>query len=363
MLEKTNAEGGILGCQVEFMVEEDGVRHPDLPAPVPGGDRVAGRYDVFIGPTNSGCMASLPAADGAAGKCSDLRASPLTTSPSSTRCRPEAPYRRARIRLDILEGRAGAAFAAEQGWKRPALMVPNYAYGQDVGDGFKSYYNQLVPDGQVVDEQFPEFDEDNFTPFINAMVGANPDGILTAFFSSFMLPFVQPVEGERERRRHPVISGLASLDSAAGLKSEADIPANCVRLRPRQLAAAREQPGRQGVHRPLDRGVRGRVPDPRLVHLPAALDLADGEGADRGDTVGRRRDVEETIEVGDFSFDGPYNAGPTYVNPMNHMGDTCAEVGAIVWDESVPIPASYDPDSFVLGCMHEVLHDRRKSGS
>ena len=29
-------------------------------------------------------------------------------------------------------------------------MVPNYAYGQDVGNGFKAYYAQLVPDGEIV---------------------------------------------------------------------------------------------------------------------------------------------------------------------------------------------------------------------
>ncbi len=64
---------------------------------------------------------------------------------------------------------------------------------------------------------------------------------------------------------------------------------------------------------------------------------------------------KETIESGDFSFDSPYNAGPTYVNPVNHMADTCASVGEIVFDETQPIPAVYDPETFVVGCMHEVL--------
>ena len=58
---------------------------------------------------------------------------------------------------------------------------------------------------------------------------------------------------------------------------------------------------------------------------------------------------------GEFGFEGPYRSGLTYVNPVNHMGDTCASVGKIVWDESIAIPATYDPSSFVVGCMSDVL--------
>ena len=69
----------------------------------------------------------------------------------------------------------------------------------------------------------------------------------------------------------------------------------------------------------------------------------------------RPRGLEGAIEAGDFSYDGPYNAGPTYVNPINHMADTCAEVGQIIFDESVAGKAIYDPASFVVGCMHDGL--------
>ena len=60
------------------------------------------------------------------------------------------------------------------------------------------------------------------------------------------------------------------------------------------------------------------------------------------------------IEAGDFSFDSPYQYGPTYVNPINHMGDTCAEVGKIVWD-TADNRATLDASSFVVTCMDQVL--------
>ena len=51
---------------------------------------------------------------------------------------------------------------------------------------------------------------------------------------------------------------------------------------------------------------------------------------------------------------GPYNEGPTYVNPINHMADTCASVGAVIFDEEIGT-ASYDASAWSVGCMHNVL--------
>jgi branched-chain amino acid transport system substrate-binding protein len=352
-LEKTNAEGGILGCQVEFTVEDDTF---DIPTCLRlYRDAIASQeYDFFIGPTNSGCMASLPPLTYAAGKWlfSGIAAD---HQPFFDPLFPEAPYVAHSSVSTMLEGRAAAVFAAEKGWKRVALMVPNYAYGQDVGKGFKSYYNQLVPDGQVVNEQFPEFDEDNFTPFINAMVGANPDGILTAFFSSFMLPFISQWQGSGNDADIDIIAGLASLDSFAGLKSEADIPQNAYGYDRGNWRLLENNPvAKEYIDLWTEAyGDEFPIPDSFTFQLLSTWQMAKAL-IEKTQTVDAET-WKQTIEAGDFSFDGPYNPGPTYVNPVSHMGDTCASVGTIVWDTSVPIPASYDPDSFVLGCMHEVF--------
>ena len=80
--------------------------------------------------------------------------------------------------------------------------MPNYAYGQDVANGFKDYFPQLVPDGEIVNEQFPEFDEDQFTPFFNAMLAENPDCIMSAFFSAGIAPFMIQWDADRRSREH-----------------------------------------------------------------------------------------------------------------------------------------------------------------
>ena len=351
-IDQTNAAGGILGCPVEFVVEDDTFEIPTC-VRLYRDALASGEYDFFIGPTNSGCMASLPELTGAAQKWlfSGVAADHQPFMENFV-----TPYVSHSSVSTFLEGRTAAKFAAEQGWERPALMVPNYAYGQDVGVGFKGYYNQLVPDGQVVNEQFPEFDEDNFTPFINAMVAANPDGILTAFFSSFILPFASQWQDSGNDAEIPVISGLATLDAMGGWESANAIPENFYGYDRGnyQLLAESSEIGREYVELwEQEYGDEFPVPDSFTFQLLSTWQMAKAL-IEETETVDPEA-WKETIETGDFSFDSPYNSEPTFVNPVNHMADTCASVGKIVFDEAQPIPAVYDPETFVVGCMHEVL--------
>lgn len=351
-IDQTNAAGGILGCPVEFVVEDDTFEIPTC-VRLYRDALASGEYDFFIGPTNSGCMASLPELTGAAQKWlfSGVAADHQPFMENFV-----TPYVSHSSVSTFLEGRTAAKFAAEQGWERPALMVPNYAYGQDVGVGFKGYYSQLVPDGQVVNEQFPEFDEDNFTPFINAMVAANPDGILTAFFSSFILPFASQWQDSGNDAEIPVISGLATLDAMGGWDSAADVPENFYGYDRGnyQLLAESSEIGREYVELwEQEYGDEFPVPDSFTFQLLSTWQMAKAL-IEETETVDPEA-WKETIESGEFSFDSPYNSEPTFVNPVNHMADTCASVGKIVFDEAQPIPAVYDPESFVVGCMHEVL--------
>jgi hypothetical protein len=63
----------------------------------------------------------------------------------------------------------------------------------------------------------------------------------------------------------------------------------------------------------------------------------------------------EAVEAGDFTFESPFHAGETPVNPVNHMADSCAQVGLQTFDQSLPVAASYDMDDTVNICMHDIL--------
>ena len=62
------------------------------------------------------------------------------------------------------------------------------------------------------------------------------------------------------------------------------------------------------------------------------------------------------IESGEFTYDSPYSSEPMHVDPVNHMSNTCAEVGKVIADTSVPgYNARLDPSTFVFGCMDTVF--------
>jgi hypothetical protein len=256
----------------------------------------------------------------------------------------------------FLEGRTNAIRFSELGCKRVATIVPNYAYGQDVANGFKDYFPQLVPDGEIVNEQFPEFDEDQFTPFFNAMLAEDPDCIMSAFFSAGIAPFMIQWDATGEAENISVIGGLGSLDTFAAIQATDEIPPNF-------LAYARGDSGLL-VGNPVAAeyidlwveayGDEFPIPDQFTFQMLSTWQMAKTLIEETG-TIDPET-WRTQIETGTFGFDGPYNPGLTYVNPINHMADTCASTGLLQNDTSVPpYNASYDPDTFVLGCMRDVL--------
>jgi hypothetical protein len=64
----------------------------------------------------------------------------------------------------------------------------------------------------------------------------------------------------------------------------------------------------------------------------------------------------KVIESGEFAYNGPYNVGPTHVNPVNHMADSCTGVGQIVFNNALPkYPVSYKPTTLRSFCMRDIL--------
>jgi ABC-type branched-subunit amino acid transport system substrate-binding protein len=357
-IDKTNAEGGILGCKVTFTVEENGFVDIDICVRQYKQAIQSGKYDFFIGPTNSGCMAALPDLTGAAGKWlfSGIAADhqPFFSDCSQPMCF-KAPYYVAMPSVStFLEGRTAAFFAVQQGWKAPATMVPNYAYGQDVDRAFTQYYEANSGGTKVVAHQFPEVTETEFTPFLNAILAKNPDGIVTAFFSAGILPIMQQWLALGKDSEIPVISGLFSVDAQIGVKAADQIPENWYGYDRGNTAVLEKNPvAKEYLDLFLEKyGAERPYPDAFPFQVLSTLQMAKALIEKTGGLDPEA--WKAAIEAGDFTFDGPYNAGPTPVNPINHMADTCAEVGKVVWDDANQ-KAAYDPATFVLGCMHDVL--------
>jgi ABC-type branched-subunit amino acid transport system substrate-binding protein len=348
----TNSHGGVLGCKVAFDVQDEAFGN-DITTCIRDYKNAlaSGKYDFYVGPTNSACMLNLGAVINAAGK-------PLISGIAADHEPFFNLFKPLNFHASVstfLEGRASAVAAKRFGWKKVSLMVPNYAYGQDAGKAFTEYFKQIVPGGQVLTNQQPPFNETDFSKYINAMLAGHPDGLFTAFFGPFIVPFWKQWIATGNDKNTKIICGLGILATFVVTKSASDIPANtyCYNRAPYQLL------GKTSVGAALSKlylskyGKNHPLVSEFAYQIFSSLQMAKALITDTKSLDGHT--WAKLVETGKFTFQSPYHSGPTYVNPINHMADTCASVGKIIWSASVPFHATYDNSTWITSCMHNVL--------
>lgn len=347
----TNAHGGIAGCQVGWDVVDEAFGNDVTTCLRAYRNAIASKkYDFFVGPTNSACMAALPSLTGAAGK-------PLMAGIAADHqpfMEAYGPYNFHGSVSTFLEGRGSAVAAKQLGWKSAALMVPNYAYGQDAGKAFQSQFKK--DGGKITTQQEPPFDEKDFSKYINAMIAGHPDGIFTAFFGGLIPPFWKQWIGSGNAGKVGLISGLTVLATAQVTKTPADIPTGALGYNraPWQLLS-KTTIGAALSALYLKANPKEFYVSEFAYQMMNALQFAKALIEKTNSVQGK--DWQTAVETGDFSFAGVYHNGPTYVNPVNHMADNCVTVGKMIWNAKAPagFQATMDPKSFVVTCMDDIL--------
>jgi ABC-type branched-subunit amino acid transport system substrate-binding protein len=349
-VELINRRGGILGCRLVIDVAEEGF--PDVDVCLRKYREALGsrRYAFFFGPTGSGCMASVTALTNAAKKAI------IANQAADHQPFFNPKFQKYNFHAAVstfLEGRASAKFSISKGWRVAAILAPNYAYGQDAARGFVDYFKRNG--GRVVAQQFPEFDEKNFTPFINAVVRRRPQMVFSAFFAGFVIPFwKQWQDGGHDRI--PAIGGLIDTPGWELVKRPNQIPKNSYAYdRGAWQLLAKTPTGKQFQDAYVRKHGRSAHPVPLswgqafwsgVLMAKALIEKTRSLEAD---------DWVEAVEKGDFTFRGPYHVGPTPVNPVNHMADNCAQVGLLTYNRKLRVKASYDLKDFQNICMHDIL--------
>ena len=350
-LQYTNANGGIAGCKVAWDVTDEAFGNDVTTCLRAYRNAIQSKkYDFFVGPTNSACMAALPSLTGAAGK-------PLMAGIAADHqpfMEAYGPYNFHGSVSTFLEGRGSAVAAKKLGWKSAALMVPNYAYGQDAGKAFQQQFKK--DGGKITTQQEPPFDEKDFSKYINAMIAGKPDGIFTAFFGPLIPPFWKQWIGSGNAGKVGLISGLTALATAQVTKTAADIPTGALGYNraPWQLLS-KTKTGAALSALYLKANPKEHFVSEFAYQMMNALQFAKALIEKTGSVQGK--DWQAAVETGTFTFDGVYHNGPTYVNPINHMADNCVTVGKNIWDATAPagFQTTMDPKTFVVTCMDDIL--------
>ena len=191
------------------------------------------------------------------------------------------------------------------------------------------------------------------------MVAANPDVIVVAMFGDNIRRFWQQWKASGNDQSIPIISGFAfsSTFEAPGLGA-ADIPANTFAYNRGDwhLRCATPTGAKLCKSWAKKYGTGDAFPIPgAFAFVNYAAILAAADLIEAASTMKPKAWVA-VIESGEFAYNGPYNVGPTHVNPVNHMADGCADVGQIVVNNALPkFPVSYKPTTLRSFCMRDVL--------
>ncbi len=183
-----NARGGLLGRQLELL-PRDSKANADEAVRLSRELIIKDGVDFLVGTLTS---AEAPAVSTVAKENKIVFIAPTSKSTILTDPQHIHPYIfRVASNTDV-EGLAGATLMAR--WKdvkTVATIAPDYAYGRDSIAAFIAQLKKMRPDISIVDQQWPKLGEPDFTAFITAQMGKNPDAIYASLFAGDFVTFTK----------------------------------------------------------------------------------------------------------------------------------------------------------------------------
>lgn len=98
-----------------------------------------------------------------------------------------------RVSVNINQNVKGAAImASETDAKSWTTIAPDYAFGRQSWDFFQKYLGELNADANFSESpSFPAFGTEDFTPFINTVIDAKPDGVFISLWGGDLVNFIR----------------------------------------------------------------------------------------------------------------------------------------------------------------------------
>ena len=186
-VQEVNAAGGVLGRQIE-LIQRDTKGNADEAVRVSRELILKDNVDFLVGTLTS---AEGPAVSTIAKENKIVFIAPIPKTDQLTAPANLHPYVFRTASNTTIEGRTAAEIVAKWPVKRIATIAPDYAYGQDAAKAFVEHIKKVKPDVEIVDQQWPKLGEADYTPFINAQLGARPDAVFSALWGGHFLTFAK----------------------------------------------------------------------------------------------------------------------------------------------------------------------------
>lgn len=181
-----NAEGGILGQPVEFVVRDSQLK-PDVGATLARQMILEDKVDFLLGPTSS----SVALAVSEVAKEHKVILALHTSNTAELTTNKGHPYLVQVVPNTTIEGRAAAQGVAGLPYTRWAAIGPDYSFGHDEFNAFQPRLTELNPSAEVINEQWPALGERDLTPFITALQSTGPEAVYGNLWGDQLVTFVQ----------------------------------------------------------------------------------------------------------------------------------------------------------------------------
>jgi branched-chain amino acid transport system substrate-binding protein len=185
-VDELNEAGGVLGREVELIVRDDQA------APEEGVAQardliLSEQVDVLLGPVSSGVALAIS-------EVSAENEVPYIVHTSNTEALTTTnfqPYYFSVVPNTGMEARAQAVDLADSEFTRWATIAPNYEFGQAQTGTFVETVQELNPDIEIVEQQWPELGESDYQAFVAAILAADPEAVYSPLFAGDLISFTR----------------------------------------------------------------------------------------------------------------------------------------------------------------------------
>jgi branched-chain amino acid transport system substrate-binding protein len=185
-IDQINADGGILGRNLEATVEDTMLKKEvalALAERFVNQDKV----DFLMGPTSSGIAMGLSEFSRENKKIlvlTQAAADELTGAKFH-------PYVFSTLSNAMMHSRSGAYLMATKPYKKYMCVGPDYSYGHSSWKMFKSKLQELRPDVEFVGELFPKFLTEDYTVEIKKVLETKPDAVWCPLWGGDAINFIK----------------------------------------------------------------------------------------------------------------------------------------------------------------------------
>ena len=204
-VDKLNASGGILGRQIEVLTRDSKFK-VDLGLSAAKELIYRENVDILMGTINSALALAI------SDMCKKEKVPFFVTFSKSAKITGAKGHRYVFSITEntALVGKAGAEGLAKRPYKKYWIAGDDYEYGHAVADGVWDNLKKLRPDVELLGQSWWKVGEPDFTPYITAILSANPDAVIVATGGRDCVPFLKAAQATGFNKRVPFFMHTAT---------------------------------------------------------------------------------------------------------------------------------------------------------